>query len=267
MAKPPKVRQEPYTPTEREANAMAVRKARRDASVPHPRLKVTNTSTGEDAIQARIEVDHKDPSTGWDVLVASLGVGDPKAGAALIDQITNVSQSTSGVDQDAANGMLALVQEIEPRDAVEAMLATQMASIHAATMKHAAMLNLSLSVPSYHQWRESHNNGLNKLARTFAAQVEALKRYRSKGEQRMVVEHQHVHVHPGAQAVVGDVYRQGAGEVKNEGQPVEREPVCLPQRAPMLREVKADGMPVPSPGGEGLERLPVPRRARGAETG
>jgi hypothetical protein len=39
---------------------------------------------------------------------------------------------------------------------------------------------------------------LNKLARTFAAQVEALKNYRSKGEQRIVV--QHVNVGEGGQA-------------------------------------------------------------------
>jgi hypothetical protein len=38
----------------------------------------------------------------------------------------------------------------------------------------------------------------NKLARTFAAQVAALKDYRSKGEQKMTV--QHVHVADGGQA-------------------------------------------------------------------
>jgi S-adenosylmethionine hydrolase len=33
-----------------------------------------------------------------------------------------------------------------------------------------------------------------KLSRTYALQVDALKRYRSKGEQRVVVQHQHVNV-------------------------------------------------------------------------
>ncbi len=41
---------------------------------------------------------------------------------------------------------------------------------------------------------------LNRLARTFAAQMEALKRYRSKGEQRVYVER--VNVHEGGQAIV-----------------------------------------------------------------
>ena len=46
---------------------------------------------------------------------------------------------------------------------------------------------------------------MNRLARTFAAQVEALKRYRSKGEQRVVVER--VTVNEGGQAVVGNIGR------------------------------------------------------------
>jgi Acetyltransferase (GNAT) domain len=50
---------------------------------------------------------------------------------------------------------------------------------------------------------ESAQNVFNKLARTFAAQVEALKRYRSGGEQKMTV--QHVHVAQGGQAIVGNV--------------------------------------------------------------
>jgi hypothetical protein len=48
---------------------------------------------------------------------------------------------------------------------------------------------------------------VNKLARTFAAQVEALKRHRSAGEQTIKVEH--VTVNEGGQAVVGIVHPQG----------------------------------------------------------
>lgn len=44
---------------------------------------------------------------------------------------------------------------------------------------------------------------LNKLARTFNLQLEALKRLRSGGEQKVRVKH--VHVHEGGQAIVGSV--------------------------------------------------------------
>jgi hypothetical protein len=49
----------------------------------------------------------------------------------------------------------------------------------------------------------------NKLTRTFAAQVSALKEYRSKGEQKMTV--QHVHVAEGGQAIVGNVNAPAGG--------------------------------------------------------
>lgn len=45
---------------------------------------------------------------------------------------------------------------------------------------------------------EAFERSMNRLARTFAAEVEALKRYRSKGEQRVIVKH--VTVREGGQA-------------------------------------------------------------------
>ena len=48
---------------------------------------------------------------------------------------------------------------------------------------------------------------LNKLARTFAVQMETLKRYRTGGEQRVTV--QHVNVAEGGQAIVGNVNAAG----------------------------------------------------------
>ncbi len=53
------------------------------------------------------------------------------------------------------------------------------------------------------QQQDSAEHAFNKLTRTFAAQVAALKEYRSKGEQKLTV--QHVHVAEGGQAIVGNV--------------------------------------------------------------
>ena len=60
--------------------------------------------------------------------------------------------------------------------------------------------------------QDSAERAFNKLARTFAAQVEALKRYRSGGEQTVRVEH--VTVNEGGQAIVGNVShgRRGSPE-------------------------------------------------------
>ncbi|MGJ0507227.1 MAG: hypothetical protein ACR652_08840 [Methylocystis sp.] len=74
-----------------------------------------------------------------------------------------------------------------------------MAVIHTATMIFGRRLG---SVENLQQ-QDSAINGLTKLTRTFAAQLEALKRYRSNGEQKVTV--QRVNVSEGGQAIVGNV--------------------------------------------------------------
>ncbi len=59
-----------------------------------------------------------------------------------------------------------------------------------------------LSDQSFEARRENLSQA-NKLSRTFATLTEALNRHRGKGQQKVTVEH--VHVHPGGQAVVGMV--------------------------------------------------------------
>jgi hypothetical protein len=57
--------------------------------------------------------------------------------------------------------------------------------------------------------QDSNGNLAVKLLRTFTMQVEALQRYRGKGQQKVTVEH--VHVHAGGQAIVGAVTPGGGG--------------------------------------------------------
>jgi ABC-2 type transport system permease protein len=93
----------------------------------------------------------------------------------------------------------------EPKDQVESMLAAQMAGIHIATMTMMRRLTHAELIDQ----QNSAERALNKLARTFALQMEALKRYRTGGEQRVTV--QHVSVSQGGQAIVGNV-TQGSRE-------------------------------------------------------
>jgi hypothetical protein len=105
--------------------------------------------------------------------------------------------------------MLAVVKGIEPRDQLETMLAAQMAAIHNATMTFARRLNHVKTIPQ----QDSAERALNKLARTFAAQLDALKKYRTGGEQKVIV--QHVSVNDNAQAIVGNVSTGGGDDKKN----------------------------------------------------
>jgi hypothetical protein len=58
--------------------------------------------------------------------------------------------------------------------------------------------------------RRENLNQANKLSRTFATLLEALNRHRGKRQQKVTVEH--VHVHSGGQAVVGVVGTPGGGD-------------------------------------------------------
>jgi len=113
------------------------------------------------------------------------------------------------VDEEGLNFILSLVKGVKPKDQVEAMLAAQMAAVHIATMTFARRLAHATNILQ----QDSAERAFNKLARTFAAQVEALKRYRTGGEQKVTVEH--VTVNDGGQAIVGHVRHGGRGLAEN----------------------------------------------------
>jgi hypothetical protein len=94
---------------------------------------------------------------------------------------------------------------------------------------------------SFEGRREALNQA-NKLSRTYTTLLEALNRYRGKGQQKVTVEH--VHVHAGGQAVVGMVETPGGGDrSKSEDQPHAKQVAHAPQRS--MRGQDAEGEPVP----------------------
>src|SRR3954453_16805312 len=74
--------------------------------------------------------------------------------------------------------------------------------------------------------RDMNLRHATKLSRTYTMQAESLKRYRSKGEQRVVVQHQHVNVtaEQAAVQVNSGAAPEGRGAVsKPEDQPHEQQ--------------------------------------------
>ncbi|MBV8107279.1 MAG: hypothetical protein JO223_22195 [Hyphomicrobiales bacterium] len=142
--------------------------------------------------------------------------------------------------------MLSVVKGIEPRDQIEAMLAAQMAAVHTASMTLARRLAQVENIPQ----QDSAERAFNKLTRTFATQMSALKEYRSKGEQKMTV--QHVHVAEGGQAIVGNVNApaEGVGAQKKTG--VQPHALAYAPGVEMPRQVEKERETVPLAGGEGL---------------
>ena len=84
------------------------------------------------------------------------------------------------------------------------MIAAQLIGAHNAAME--CYRRAMLSEQPFEGWKEALNQA-NKLSRTCASLLEALNRHRGKGQQKVTVEH--VHVHSGGQAVVGMVENPG----------------------------------------------------------
>jgi hypothetical protein len=104
---------------------------------------------------------------------------------------------------------------IAPRDECEGMIAAQLVACHHASMEcyRRAMIR-----EQTFEGRHENLNQANKLSRTYAALLEALNRHRGKGAQKVTVEH--VHVHEGGQAIVGNVEAPGGGlATKQKEQP------------------------------------------------
>src|SRR4051794_11963332 len=133
---------------------------------------------------------------------------------------------------------------IAPRDELEGMLAGQLIAAHSAAME--CYRRAMISEQTFEGRHESLTQA-NKLSRTYVTLLEALNRHRGKGQQKVTVEH--VHVHPGGQAIVGSVEASasgsggGGGEPKGGGQPHAEALEHAPE--PVLRSQDPQREPVP----------------------
>ncbi len=198
-----------YEPTPQEREAVANYRAGVRAKPAVPSIKVVQAKDGSN----QLDLDHPDKAIAACLLSEALGTKDHDFLRGILTQLANVASKGQTVDADALNYMIAMIKGVEPRDQVEAMLAAQMAAIHDATMTLARRLKNTETIPQ----QDSAERAFNKLARTFTAQVEALKRYRSAGEQTVRVEH--VTVNDGGQAIVGNVTHGGVAQKKPEATP------------------------------------------------
>ena len=101
--------------------------------------------------------------------------------------------------------VLGALEAMEPKDVHELMLCIQLLAFHRQGMNY--MYKLSQSDGAF---ADKYLNASVKLLRLHGEKLEALNRYRRKGHQ--VVHVEHVHVHQGAQAVIGNVQTGGGGK-------------------------------------------------------
>jgi hypothetical protein len=92
-------------------------------------------------------------------------------------------------DQQYSATVAALVG-IGPRDELEGMLAAQLLASHNAAME--CYRRAMIGEQTFEGRRENLSQA-NKLSRTYAVLLDALNRHRGKGQQKVTVEHVHVH--------------------------------------------------------------------------
>jgi hypothetical protein len=138
------------------------------------------------------------------LLMKELGINDPDLLMGLLQQIRGASQKGAENDQTNFDFTLAFVKGSKPRDPIESALETQMSVTHQQFMRFASRLN---NARTEHELR-LYEPIYIRFARTYASQVDALKRYRSKDEPGVTV--QTVSVQDGGQAIVGHVTHQAS---------------------------------------------------------
>lgn len=105
------------------------------------------------------------------------------------------------------NAALALLHSMKPRNEVETMLITELFMFHNLI----AEMTRRLIVSNDPRVNDSFVNRIDKLSRAARETLASFQKYRGQGiQQKVTVEH--VHIHQGAQAIVGAVNRTGEGE-------------------------------------------------------
>ena len=168
------------------------------------------------------------------MLAEALGTADVDFANGIINQLDRVC----GRELNDINFLLAVIKGMKPTDQTEAMLMAQMGIVHMAMMRFARLLQNV----EYLQQQDSAERAFNKLARTFTTQMEALKRYRTGGEQKVTV--QHVSVREGGQAIVGNV-------TQAESKPTAEKPASPRPALPDARQTAMTMI-------DSAEREPVP---------
>jgi hypothetical protein len=204
-------------------------------AVPKPRWRT-------DSILEEASQYHPDRARSFNfrLLSESLGSQDPDFIWGLVSQLSQAS--TRFNDGEGLNFMLSVIKDIHPRDAIEAMLGGQMAAVHMSMMTYVDEFARLGNTPQ----QEMAERAMNKLSRTFATLVGALKHYRTGGEQKLTV--CHVSVSDRGQAIVGTV-TQAPRDVLSEK---------TPNATPALTDARQTSMEIV---GE-RKREPVPQRRR-----
>jgi hypothetical protein len=159
-----------------------------------------------------VSIDHPDREFAERLMAKALGVADRDAMHGILQQLLKASVNGRKPDPARLAFMISMMESIKPRDSIEAMLVAQMVSVHVLAMRSAYHLANAENIAQ----QDSAGRALGRLVRTFPAQIEALNRYRNKGEPAITV--QNVSVADGGKAIVGNVTQHASVTVSDKSQ-------------------------------------------------
>ena len=229
-----------------DAERTAIGRAAGHVQSREPRVRVRCSQSKAGAIE-ELGPDHNDHA-GWLARLQDVfGTRGTDFAIMQLNRLMSISKTTEGtVDSTTLNALLAFIEGAKPQNEVQAALAVQMAVTSTAAQ---FILQRATRVDQLAQF-DSASNAAVKLLRTFALQAETLAKLQRGGEQIVKV----VHVHPGAQAIVGNVVTAvadtptgGGGSHENFNQPHTKAKLPAPSSIPMSEVWSEDAARQPVP--------------------
>lgn len=151
-------------------------------------------------------------SAAGDGFAAGLGCKTDEVAIDLLVQVAKLNRPTRAEGDEAVHKAIALLAEMQPATATEAMLATMMIATQQRAMTFLTRATLDGQTA---EGADANVLRATRLMRVFNEQLEAMAKLKGKGgQQRVVVEH--VNVESGGQAIVGAVMAGGRGTSGDE---------------------------------------------------
>jgi hypothetical protein len=117
----------------------------------------------------------------------------------MSNMFDGVAGLLEGEDQ-RYNNMAAMLHELDPQDAIEGILCSNLLVAQSWLSRYG---NMASNSENSFEVRDDYFAKMQKMMRQTTLQAEALQKYRNKGQQTVSV--QHVTVNDGGQAVVGNI--------------------------------------------------------------
>lgn len=153
-----------------------------------------------------LEPKEKNPDKCGPQLLEATGSTDPDFSSTLLTQV--LATFSSEDPERCGNFTCALMHGFRPRDETEGVLIAQMTGTHNLIMDY---MRHAVIPGQFFKAANDYTDRAYKLMNIFLKQLEALQKYRGKtSQQKVIVEH--VHIHEGGQAVVGNIENKPRGE-------------------------------------------------------